>query len=28
VEVPRVPLLAHLCRTGEDSYARMHPDWF
>ncbi|WP_233583227.1 acyl-CoA dehydrogenase, partial [Corallococcus sp. CA053C] len=28
VEVPRVPLLAHLCRTGEDSYARMHADWF
>ncbi|RKH10251.1 acyl-CoA dehydrogenase [Corallococcus sp. CA047B] len=28
VEVPRVPLLAHLCRTGEDSYARMHPDGF
>ncbi len=28
VEVPRVPLLAHLCRTSEDSYARMRPDWF
>jgi butyryl-CoA dehydrogenase len=28
VEVPRVPLLIHLCRTGEDSYARMRPEWF
>jgi butyryl-CoA dehydrogenase len=28
VEVPRVPLLAHLCRTGEDSYARMRPECF
>ncbi|CAM4180304.1 acyl-CoA dehydrogenase [Corallococcus sp. ZKHCc1 1396] len=28
VEVPRVPLLVHLCRTGEDSYSRMHPDGF
>lgn len=28
VEVPRVSLLAHLCRTGEDSYTRMKPEWF
>ncbi|ATB45223.1 acyl-CoA dehydrogenase [Corallococcus macrosporus] len=28
VELPRVPLLARLCRTGEDSYARMRPEWF
>ncbi|WP_342378552.1 acyl-CoA dehydrogenase [Myxococcus stipitatus] len=28
VELPRVPLLASLCRTGEDSYARMRPEWF
>ena len=28
VELPRVPLLAGLCRTGEDSYARMRPEWF
>ncbi|MFP2910515.1 acyl-CoA dehydrogenase [Pyxidicoccus sp. 3LFB2] len=28
VELPRVPLLATLCRTGEDSYARMRPEWF
>ncbi|MFP2963168.1 acyl-CoA dehydrogenase C-terminal domain-containing protein, partial [Myxococcus sp. 1LA] len=27
-ELPRVPLLARLCRTGEDSYARMRPEWF
>ena len=27
-ELPRVPLLAALCRTGEDSYARMRPEWF
>ncbi|QSQ20519.1 acyl-CoA dehydrogenase [Pyxidicoccus parkwayensis] len=27
-EVPRIPLLASLCRTGEDSYARMRPEWF
>lgn len=27
-ELPRVDHLADLCRTGEDSYARMHPDWF
>jgi butyryl-CoA dehydrogenase len=28
VELPRLPLLARLCRTGEDSYARMQPEWF
>ncbi|NVJ27802.1 acyl-CoA dehydrogenase [Myxococcus sp. AM011] len=28
VELPRIPLLLHLCRTGEDSYARMKPEWF
>jgi butyryl-CoA dehydrogenase len=28
VEVPRVALLAHLCRAGEDSYTRMKPEWF
>lgn len=28
VELPRVPLLVSLCRTGEDSYARMKPEWF
>ncbi|XXF78896.1 acyl-CoA dehydrogenase [Myxococcaceae bacterium GXIMD 01537] len=28
VEVPRVAHLAHLCRTGEDSYTRMKPEWF
>ncbi|WP_164008760.1 acyl-CoA dehydrogenase [Pyxidicoccus trucidator] len=28
VELPRVPLLTALCRTGEDSYARMRPEWF
>ncbi|RJS24043.1 acyl-CoA dehydrogenase [Corallococcus sp. H22C18031201] len=28
VEVPRVALLAKLCRTAEDSYARMRPEWF
>ncbi|MBZ4418772.1 acyl-CoA dehydrogenase [Myxococcus sp. RHSTA-1-4] len=27
-ELPRVPLLIQLCRTGEDSYARMRPEWF
>jgi butyryl-CoA dehydrogenase len=27
-EVPRVAHLAELCRTGEDSYARMRPEWF
>jgi butyryl-CoA dehydrogenase len=27
-EVPRVGALAALCASGEDSYARMKPDWF
>ncbi len=27
-EVPRVATLAALCASGEDSYARMQPDWF
>lgn len=27
-EVPRIPALLDLCHTGEDSYARMNPDWF
>ena len=27
-EVPRIPALAALCSSGEDSYARMQPDWF
>jgi len=27
-ELPRVELLAALCRSGEDSYARAEPDWF
>ncbi len=27
-ELPRVPALLELCRTGEDSYARMRPEWF
>ena len=27
-ELPRVDHLATLCRTGEDSYARMQPEWF
>jgi alkylation response protein AidB-like acyl-CoA dehydrogenase len=27
-EVPRVPQLAALCRSGEDSYTRMRPEWF
>ena len=27
-EVPRIEALAALCRTGEDSYARMKPEWF
>lgn len=26
-EVPRVAPLLELCRSGEDSYARIHPDW-
>lgn len=28
VEVPRVPHLVELCRSGEDSYTRMRPEWF
>ncbi|MDY7225765.1 acyl-CoA dehydrogenase [Hyalangium rubrum] len=27
-EVPRVPHLVELCRSGEDSYTRMRADWF
>jgi len=27
-ELPRVDHLANLCRSGEDSYARMNPAWF
>ena len=27
-ELPRVTSLALLCESGEDSYARMQPDWF
>jgi butyryl-CoA dehydrogenase len=27
-ELPRVGELAALCRSGEDSYARMKPEWF
>ncbi|MGH7437161.1 MAG: acyl-CoA dehydrogenase C-terminal domain-containing protein, partial [Polyangiaceae bacterium] len=27
-ELPRIEHLAHLCRTGEGSYARMSPEWF
>ncbi|AUX45057.1 acyl-CoA dehydrogenase [Sorangium cellulosum] len=27
-ELPRVEALAALCRSGEDSYARMRPEWF
>ncbi len=27
-ELPRVRELAALCRAGEDSYARMRPEWF
>jgi butyryl-CoA dehydrogenase len=27
-ELPRIDHLAHLCRSGEDSYARMAPEWF
>jgi butyryl-CoA dehydrogenase len=26
-ELPRVEHLAHLCRSGEDSYQRLDPDW-
>ncbi|WNG33334.1 acyl-CoA dehydrogenase [Archangium violaceum] len=27
-ELPRVSTLVALCRTGEDSYTRMRPEWF
>jgi alkylation response protein AidB-like acyl-CoA dehydrogenase len=27
-EVPRIPLLAELCRSNEDSYIRAEQDWF
>jgi len=27
-ELPRVGVLAKLCRSGEDSYARIRPEWF
>ncbi len=27
-ELPRVSLLVTLCRSGEDSYTRMRPEWF
>ena len=27
-ELPRVAHLAALCRSGEDIYARMEPEWF
>ncbi|WP_437596166.1 acyl-CoA dehydrogenase [Sorangium sp. So ce590] len=27
-ELPRVEALAALCRSGDDSYARMRPEWF
>ncbi len=27
-ELPRIDHLADLCREGEDSYARMRPEWF
>lgn len=27
-ELARVPVLAELCKSGEDSYARMQSDWF
>lgn len=27
-EMPRVPLLASLCRSNEDSYIKAEPDWF
>jgi butyryl-CoA dehydrogenase len=27
-ELPRVDALAELCRSAEDSYARMRPEWF
>ena len=27
-EIPRIPALAHLCRTNEDSYIKAQPEWF
>ena len=27
-ELPRIEHLAHLCTSGEDSYARMRKEWF
>jgi butyryl-CoA dehydrogenase len=27
-EIPRIPHLANLCRTNEDSYIRAQPEWF
>ncbi len=27
-EIPRIPLLANLCRTNEDSYIKAEADWF
>jgi butyryl-CoA dehydrogenase len=27
-EIPRIPLLANLCRSNEDSYIRAESDWF
>jgi butyryl-CoA dehydrogenase len=27
-ELPRITLFAELCRSGEDSYARMRDAWF
>jgi butyryl-CoA dehydrogenase len=27
-ELPRVEALIDLCRSGEDSYAKMQPQWF
>ena len=27
-ELPRVQLLAGLCRNAEDSYVKMRPEWF
>ena len=27
-EVPRIAELCALCRSGEDSYEKMRPDWF
>jgi butyryl-CoA dehydrogenase len=27
-EIPRVPLLARLCQSNEDSYIKAEPDWF